>query len=359
MERTFRESPHKAVESEKEVDEIETKESEACCGAGGNGNGEVAKSVSDTRAEVKAFYGDAAASPKVELCCPVSYSENDTAHIPQEVMAVSYGCGSPIGASNLQEGNVVVDLGSGGGIDAFIASPKVGPTGRVVGVDMTREMLEKAEASLPKVVKRLGYNNVEFRHGFLEEIPLSDGEADVVVSNCVVNLSGDKGAVFEEIYRVLKDGGRFCISDILSGQEVPDAMKADKQLWGECISGAIREDAFIESAKGAGFYGVEVENRYLYREVEGLKFYSVTVKGYKLKRGAECLYEGHYAIYNGPFKSVFDDEGHEYPVGVPVEVCTDTVRKLQNTPYRGLFSILDPDGLDPDGEAETCGPRCC
>ncbi|HJW86193.1 MAG TPA: methyltransferase domain-containing protein, partial [Candidatus Brocadiaceae bacterium] len=200
------------------------------------------------------------------------------------------------------------------------------------------------------------FDNVHFMKGFLEEIPLADGCVDLVTSNCVINLSDQKEKVFQEIFRVLKRGGRFAISDIVSDREVPVSMKRDKKLWGECISGAITEREFFTIAKTSGFYGLEMVNRYLYKEVDGFTFYSVTARGYKYEKSKECKYTGQYATYRGPFSSVSDDDGHTYLIGMPLEVCTDTAWKLTNPPYKGMFIISDMQ----DKEVKTsCGPKCC
>lgn len=226
---------------------------------------------------------------------------------------------------------------------------------------MTDNMIEKAKTSSKKVSDKLGYDVVDFRKGYLEEIPIQDDEADVVISNCVINLSYDKEKVFEEIYRILKDRGRFCISDVVSEKDVPQTMQKDKELWGECISGALSEETMLEIVKKAGFYGTEVLNSYLYKEVEGIRFYSITLTGYKFKKASECFYKGEFAIYKGPFKSVHDDDGHEYPVGIPVEISTDTVAKLQSEPYKGFFSIIEADGtlLDSEKKEGDSPPKCC
>ena len=223
---------------------------------------------------------------------------------------------------------------------------------------MTEEMLLKAKEASSKVALNLGYDIVEFKKGYLEEIPVEDEKADVVTSNCVINLSHDKGKVLEEICRVLKHNGRFCISDIVSDKEVPEYMTADKKLWGECISGAMKEDEFVKAARGAGFYGLQILSKTLYREIEGIRFYSITLRGYKFRKGKECVYAGHFAVYNGPYKSVLDDDGHEYPAGEPVEVCTDTVEKIRRRPYGGHFTIIGPkDSLE---NTAGCTPgKCC
>jgi ubiquinone/menaquinone biosynthesis C-methylase UbiE len=294
-----------------------------------------------SRAAVRDFYGHAAEQPQAELCCPVRPDAEDLAHIPPEVVERFYGCGSPVSAAAPQAGDTLVDLGSGAGIDCFIAARRVGSNGRVFGIDMTDQMLAVARASQPRVATALGYDNVEFRKGILERIPLDGASADIVTSNCVINLSPDKPAVFREIWRMLKDRGRAVIADIVADRDVPVALRAVGQLWGECISGALSEDAFLAALERAGFYGVSILKKTFWREVEGTRFYSVTVRGFKFEKKAGCRYVGQYAVYLGPMKAVVDVEGHLFPRGAPVEVCTDTATKLSALPYRGIFAILD------------------
>ena len=239
-----------------------------------------------SRLTVRAFYGAAAEQPQAELCCPVRPDEADLAHIPREVVERFYGCGSPVTAAALVPGETMVDLGSGAGIDCFIAAKKLGPEGHVFGVDMTDQMLTVARESQPKVAAALGFDVVEFHRGFLEDIPVSDATADVVTSNCVINLSPDKPRVFREIWRVLKDHGRAVIADIVSDRDVPPKMRADGQLWGECISGALTEEAFLAALERAGFYGVGILKQSFWKEVQGCRFYSITVRGYKFEKKA-------------------------------------------------------------------------
>lgn len=310
------------------------------------------------RDSVSEFYSAAAVKQVESLCCASSYNEEDVSHIPKEVLDISYGCGSPVALADICEGETLVDLGSGGGIDCFIAAKLVGTSGKVYGVDMTDEMLTRAKKASSKVAGNLGYDIVEFRKGYLEDIPLDKDTADVITSNCVLNLSHDKGMVLKEIYRVLRHNGRLCISDIVSDKEVPEHIRADKKLWGECLSGAMKEDEFIKAAGEAGFYGLHVISRSLYRELEGIRFYSITLRGHKFKKGPKCVYSGHHAVYNGPFKSVWDDDGHEYPAGVPVEVCTDTAEKLRRRPYSGHFTVRDPEGALKEPVSCATG-KCC
>ncbi len=308
------------------------------------------------RKSVNKFYSTAAAHTQKDLCCPTNYDSADLSHIPQEVLNISYGCGSPMTLAQIESGESVLDLGSGGGVDCFIASKMAGDRGRVVGIDMTDQMLIRANASRESVAKKLGFDNVLFIKGFLEEIPLTNECIDVVTSNCVINLSDQKEKVFREIFRILRKGGRFVISDIFSERDVPLFMKQNTKLWSECISGAITEVEFVNKIKAMGFYGLEVINRYPYKKVEGFQFYSITIKAYKFNKSKECEYKGQYAAYKGPFSFVSDDDGHTYPVGTPVEVCTDTAWKLSNPPYKGMFIVSDIQNLDV---GKPCGPECC
>ena len=316
-----------------------------------------------SRLTVREFYGEAAEQPHAALCCPVQPDPADLEHIPSEVVERFYGCGSPVTAASLVAGESMVDLGSGAGIDCFIAAKKVGPAGHVYGVDMTDQMLSVARECQPRVAEALGYDAVEFRKGYLEEIPVEDGVADVVTSNCVINLSADKPRVFREIWRILGDHGRLVVADIVSDQEVPPKMRADGQLWGECISGALTEEAFLAGLEKAGFYGVTVLKKTFWREVEGSTFYSLTVRGYKFKKKAECAFVGQYAVYLGPQKAVVDEEGHLFPRGEAVQVCTDTAAKLSQAPYTGSFAIVDgPNGaraVTANPDDDRCEPGCC
>jgi len=309
---------------------------------------------------VQEFYGKAAEQPQADLCCPVSYDAEDTTHIPREVLDRFYGCGGPMSVAGVLPGETVVDLGSGAGIDVFIAAKKVGRQGRAIGVDMTDPMLGVAGESKRKVAASLGYDVVEFRKGYLEDVPVEDGSADLVTSNCVINLSPDKRRVFGEVWRILKDHGRIVVSDIVADREVPPDLKVNVHLWGECISGALSEDEFVAELERAGFYGVSILKKQFWKEVEGYGFYSVTVRGYKFRKRAGCVFQGHRAVYLGPYVSVTDEEGHLFPRGQAVEVCTDTLAKLSNEPYRGSFSVLEPGASASDfsGDA-SCAPGCC
>lgn len=313
--------------------------------------------VDKPRAKVREFYGAAAEAPVAELCCPTKYDDTAIAHIPRDVIDRFYGCGSPMTSAGIKEGETVVDLGSGAGIDVFIAAKFVGATGRAIGVDMTDRMLSVAKENQPKVAAALGYDAVDFREGFLEAIPVESKSVDLVTSNCVVNLSPDKPRVFEEIWRVLKDHGRILIADIVSETRVPPHLKVNPQLWGECLVGALTQEEFLAGLERAGFYGLEVLKKTYWKDVEGHPFFSVTVRGFKFEKTSGCVFKGHRAVYLGPAKAFIDEEGHQFPRNEPYEICTDTVAKLSNPPYKGMFAILEPGG-ERAGYA-CCGPEGC
>jgi ubiquinone/menaquinone biosynthesis C-methylase UbiE len=259
----------------------------------------------------------------------------------------------------VKPGETVFDLGSGVGIDVFIAAKKVGPTGRAIGVDMTDPMLGVAGQNRAKVAANLGYDVVDFRKGFLEEVPAEDRSVDFVISNCVINLSADKPSVFAEMWRILKDHGRIVVSDIVADRPVPPDLKVNVHLWGECVSGALSEDEFLAELEKAGFYGLAVLKKSFWKEVEGESFYSVTVRGFKFQKSKGCVYQGHRAVYLGPYASVMDEEGHLFPRGQAIEICTDTRAKLSHDPYAGAFALLDPGADVPGAYATACGPGCC
>ncbi|MBI3321321.1 MAG: methyltransferase domain-containing protein [Candidatus Omnitrophica bacterium] len=312
--------------------------------------------VEKPRKIVQQFYGQAAEQPQAELCCPTKYDPEEVGHIPQEVLDRFYGCGSPVSAARPQPGEMYVDLGSGAGIDCFIAAKQVGPTGRVIGVDMTDQMLAIARDSQRKVSQALGYDVVEFRKGFLEQIPVETKTADVVTSNCVINLSPDKPHVFAELWRILKDHGRAVIADIVSDREVPPRLKVNERLWGECLVGALTEEQCLAMLEQAGFYGLSVIKNTHWKTIEGYQFFSVTVQGFKCEKTQGCTFLGHQAIYRGPFKAVLDEEGHLFPRQVAISVCTDTASKLSHPPYAGLFTIVEPAGAVNEPAAAACCP---
>ncbi len=223
----------------------------------------------DIRKKVRQRYGQVASGggsccgPAKSGCCSgpsaqdlserVGYSPEELGSIPEEAN-LGLGCGNPVALASLRTGETVLDLGSGGGIDCFLAAGRVGPSGRVIGVDMTAEMVHLAREN----ARKNAYKNVEFRLGEIENLPLSDGEADAVISNCVINLSPDKERVFREVFRVLKPGGRMMVSDIVLTGELPENVKKSVAAYTGCIAGALRRDDYLAAIRAAGFERVEV-----------------------------------------------------------------------------------------------------
>ncbi len=273
-----------------------------------------------TEIAVKKRYAAAAKAPETALCCPVEYNTSYLKIIPSEVIEKDYGCGDP--SRYVKPGETVLDLGSGTGKICFIAAQVVGAKGKVIGVDMTDEMLEVARRNAPIVAQRLGYGNVEFRRGRIQDLALdlelldrelmsrpitnaasflaadelaeelrmthplvATDSIDVVVSNCVLNLVEPKSKrqLFAEIFRVLRNGGRAVISDIVSGEEVPERLRSDPELWSGCISGALTEESFLKAFADAGFSGIQILKRdeKPWRIVEEIEFRSVTVQAFK------------------------------------------------------------------------------
>lgn len=192
------------------------------------------------------------------------YHKEEIEGLSKEVTDMSMGCGNPTAIANLNLGEVVLDLGSGGGIDAFLAARKVGPQGRVIGLDMTEEMVHKAQEN----AKKMGLTNVEFKLGEMEAIPLPDNSIDVVISNCVINLSPDKDSVFREIFRVLKPKGRIAVSDIVIQSKLPKFITQNAEAWTSCIGGALKERDYLDKICTSGFTNVAIESKHVYSHEE-------------------------------------------------------------------------------------------
>jgi len=198
-------------------------------------------------------------------CCSADsnlYPADLLVTLPEGESAVSYGCGDPITLASLERGQTVLDLGSGAGLDCFFAVQKVGETGHVIGVDMTPEMIERARSS----AKRLNIHNVEFRQGFLEDLPVDSASVDVIISNCVINLSPDKAKVFREAFRVLKPGGRLAVSDIVTDGPLPEAVKKSLSAWAGCIAGAVEAEDYTGMMKAVGFTTISIIPVYFAKE---------------------------------------------------------------------------------------------
>jgi ubiquinone/menaquinone biosynthesis C-methylase UbiE len=347
-------------------------------------------STLNAESAVRQRYAAGAQAQEAKLCCPVDYNTEYLKVIPQEVIDRDYGCGDP--SKYLRAGETVLDLGSGTGKICFIAAQVVGATGRVIGVDMTDEMLDVARTNAPIVAERIGYGNVEFRKGRIQDLaldlekldaelkarPISDAASflaadelaqelrvkhplvasdsvDVVVSNCVLNLveAKSKRQLFEEIYRVLRVGGRAVISDIVSDEEVPQHLQDDPELWSGCISGALTEEGFVQAFTDAGFYGVQILKRDQepWQTVEGIEFRSVTIEALKGKQGV-CVERNQAVIYKGPFKEVLDDDNHRMERGRRYAVCDKTYNIYRKAPYADAFEFIEPRTPVPLEEAK-------
>ena len=233
--------------------------------------------------QVKEKYGSAARavteSGSVQACCdpglrccdPITtdlYSADQTGIVPEKAVRASLGCGNPTALIDLRFGETVLDLGSGGGIDVLLSAKRVGPTGKAYGLDMTDEMLALARENQ----KQAGVENVEFLKGEIENIPLPDNSVDVIISNCVINLSGDKDRVLREAFRVLKPGGRFAVSDVVVRGSVPDAVRKSMLLWVGCIAGALEESEYMGKMTRAGFDAVSIEPTRVYNLEDARQF---------------------------------------------------------------------------------------
>jgi arsenite methyltransferase len=209
----------------------------------------------------------------IDGCDPITsnlYGEGETSVIPETALQASLGCGNPTALAKLQPGEIVLDLGSGGGIDVLLSARRVGPTGKAFGLDMTDEMLALAEENK----RKSGLTNVEFLKGEIENIPLPDNSVDVIVSNCVINLSGDKHRVFQEAFRVLKPGGRFAISDVVVRGEVPAEVRKSVELWVGCVAGALSDRDYRQKLGAAGFEDIVIEETRVYNVRDAREFLS-------------------------------------------------------------------------------------
>lgn len=298
--------------------------------------------------------------------------------IPEEVIARHYGCGCPIPEDDLT-GLTCLDLGSGAGVDAFVLSHRVGPTGSVHGIDMTAEQLAVARRNAPVVAQKFGFakSNVSFHEGFIETADMiEDGSIDLVISDCVLNLSPAKPEVYRTIWRVLKEGGELYVSDIAADRRVPPSIANDPELVAECLGGAQYEHDWFDTLKDAGFLDPRVVSRRVMRkDVKGepITFSSLVVRAQKFAReplDRRCEDYGQVAVYKGNVaeaaaRFVYDDH-HVFEVGRPTLVCRNTARMLSETRLRRYFEVTAPIkhfGLFPCGpvSASTQGAPagCC
>jgi SAM-dependent methyltransferase len=345
-------------------------------------------STLDTDRAVRERYEAAAQVREASLCCPVDYDPAYLEVIPKAVLDRDYGCGDP--SRYVREGDHVLDLGSGGGKIAFIAQQRVGPSGRVIGVDTNDEMLALARDAAPQVAARLGFDNVAFLRGHIQDLALDLGELDgwlrehpvhssselaaleteqarlrreqpligdatidLVVSNCVLNLvrEQDKQQLVDEIFRVLRVGGRIAISDIVSDEPVPQALKNDPELWSGCVSGALQEGELLRAFERAGFHGIAIDqwSHEPFAVVDGIEFRSVTITAHKGKQGP-CYEANQAVLYAGPWKRVEDDDGHVLERGVRTAVCAKTFGLLTQAPYAEQTVGIEPRIAIPESE---------
>ena len=327
-------------------------------------------------------YSEGAKERQESLCCPVSYDAGLLAMLPDEIIEKDYGCGDP--SRYVQAGDVVLDLGSGGGKICYMAAQLVGNDGQVIGLDMNDDMLALARKYQAEMAAQLGGDCVSFVKGHIQDLALGidaldeylqdhpvnshedyaalktwetaqrsdnplipDQSVDLVISNCVLNLVDDheKQHMIREIFRVLKPGGRVAISDIVSDKPIPDSMKHDPELWSGCISGAFREDEFLDEFTAAGFSAVSYDkwDAEPWQVLEGIEFRAVTLTAVKPEAGNNRLSD-RGIIYRGPFAAVVDDNGQTYVRGQRVNISETSCRLLMNPAFNNAFIELSTPG---------------
>ncbi|TGD83226.1 methyltransferase domain-containing protein [Hymenobacter wooponensis] len=325
--------------------------------------------------QVQEYYGQQLRTSqdlKTNACCtddiPAEHKQI-LAQLESEVLEKYYGCGVCVPPA--VEGCTVLDLGSGSGRDAYLLSKLVGEQGHVIGVDMTEEQLDVARRHIQAHTEKFGYRqpNVEFRHGYIEDLrtaDLADNSVDVVVSNCVLNLSTDKEATYREIFRVLKPGGELHISDVFADRRVPEALRQDPVLYGECLSGALYIDDFRRLLLNLGIRDyrltaqrrLSIGNPEIEAKVGNIKFYSLTVRAFKIDLEDKCEDYGQVAIYQGtvpgqPHAFELDDH-HRFETGRPMLVCGNTADMVSLTRYGAHFKVLG--NKDQHFGLFPCGP---
>jgi arsenite methyltransferase len=349
----------------------------------------------DVEITVTERYSEGARERQESLCCPVDYDSGLLALLPREIIERDYGCGDP--SRYVQPGDVVLDLGSGGGKICYMAAQLAGTAGQVIGMDMNDDMLALARKYQPEMAARLGGDRVRFVKGYIQDLALDiealghhleanpvrhpgdysalkaweqrqrreaplipDASIDLVISNCVLNLvaDGEKQQLVQEIFRVLRPGGRIAISDIISDRAIPQAMKQDPDLWSGCISGAFEETEFANAFAAAGFSGVSYDkwDPQPWRIIEGTTFRSVTLTAVKPATGAQDA-DDKTVMYRGPFAAVIDESGRRFDRGHRESVSASTHQTLLNAAYGNAF--IDFSNSEPAETAATCcgGPN--
>jgi len=336
--------------------------------------------MSSVESNVSERYAQGAQLREEALCCPVDYDPGLLKILPTEIIERDYGCGDP--SRYVREGDTVLDLGSGGGKICYMAAQLVGDKGKVIGVDMTDEMLELARKFQPEMAVKIGADLVDFRKGYIQDLSLSvdamndylaanpvrdndslqaleswkkqqrssqplvaTASVDLVISNCVLNLvaEADRMEMIDEIYRVLKPGGRVAISDIVSDEFVPQHLKDDDTLWSGCISGAFQEKGFMDAFIEAGFVAVAYDkwDAAPWQVVDDIEFRSVTLMAVKPETTG-MIDAGHAVIYKGPYAEVCDDMGNYFPRGERIAVSKRTFGFIANGPYQNDFIAIEP-----------------
>ena len=337
-------------------------------------------------------YSQGAEAVQADLCCPVDYDRELLAILPAEIIEKDYGCGDP--SRYVQKGDTVLDLGSGSGKICYMAAQLVGESGKVIGVDMNDDMLALAQKYQADMAKKIGSDRVRFVKGQIQDLALdlsamnqhlaenpvrnaedvlalrawqeqqrktqpliADNSIDLVVSNCVLNLvhDSDKKQLIQEIFRVVKAGGRVAISDIVSDKPVPQHLKDDSQLWSGCISGALLESDFLQAFVEAGFVAVTLDKweAQAWQVVEGIEFRAVTITASK-PQADTGLDKVHAVIYRGPLAKVHDDDGQVFLRGQRTAVCERSYRLLTSEVYADQFI-----GIDSTQEKPPHTPCCC
>ncbi|MBF0283253.1 MAG: methyltransferase domain-containing protein [Magnetococcales bacterium] len=351
-------------------------------------------------AHVLSRYAEGARRVEADLCCPVSYDAQLLELLPREIVERDYGCGDP--SRYVRSGDVVLDLGSGGGKICYLAAVLTGAAGRVIGVDMNDEMLALARRHQPEMAAKLGGDRVCFRKGRIQDLAedlegvadylaahpvvdgaslaafelerarrrreepmIPDGSVDLVLSNCVLNLvdDGEKPRLVREIFRVLRPGGRAAISDIVSDGPIPERLKRDPELWSGCLSGAFVEHEFLRAFREAGFVGATLDkwDDAPWRVVEGIEFRSATLTAVKPLAFDGRAERGHWVIYRGPMAWVEDEFGGRYAAGERTPVSAEVFARLSREPYAGMFILIHPGRPKSQIQVAGCVPGggCC
>ncbi len=332
--------------------------------------------------DVLSRYSEAAKQKSADLCCPIDYDMGLLKILPKEIIDKDYGCGDP--SRYVKSGDTVLDLGSGGGKICYMAAQIVGKCGKIIGIDMNDDMLALARKHQADMAEKLGYDSVEFRKGNIQDLGLDlevlerrlstapiaslsenrdfetwqqkqrsenplvpNDSVDLVISNCVLNLVDDreKKQLFEEIFRVVKPGGRIAISDIVSDEVIPSILKQDENLWTGCISGAFQERAFLDEVSASGFVGARYDQWSIepWQVVQGIEFRSVTLTAYK-PITQKLVDRGHAVIYRGPYSKIHDDQGNYYLRGERIAVSENTYELLtKNLDFQNDFIDIPPE----------------